>query len=125
MLPVLMHPGEELGNEAFATVTLALGPALALAAGLHEADDLFVINDGVVGPAGADASRRTFMENSISFRQAVTAPAVLADDFRGDAHAVPPRAVDKPMLYLAKCHMWLMSQKAMEKVPAIHESVDS
>ena len=36
---------------------------------------------------------------------------------------VPPRAVDKPMLYLARCHMWLMSQKAMEKVPAIHESV--
>ena len=36
---------------------------------------------------------------------------------------VPPNAVDNPMLYLARCHMWLISQKAMEKVPAIQESV--
>ena len=85
-IPRFDASGKELGNEPLAAVALSLGPAFALPAGLHETQGLFVINDGIVGPAGAHPFEEDLHGKFHIFCQAVTSPAIFTDNIGGDAH---------------------------------------
>ena len=87
---------------ALGAVELALGPPFSLAAGSHEAQRLFVVNDGVMDPAGPDAVGQAFHGEFHVLRQAVAAPAVFLHDVRSDAHARTAEAGGEAQVVLAQ-----------------------
>ena len=87
---------------ALGAVELALGPPFSLAAGSHEAQRLFVVNDGVMDPAGPDAVGQAFHGEFHVLRQAVAAPAVFLHDVRSDAHARTAEAGGEAQIVLAQ-----------------------
>ena len=78
---------EKDGNVALGAVELTLGPPLSLAAGGHEAQRLFIIDDSVMNPAGTDTVGQTLHGKFHVFCEAVAAPAVFLHNIRRNAHA--------------------------------------
>ena len=93
---------EKNGDVPFRAVELALCPAFALAAGSHEAQRFFIINDCIMNPAGTDAVRQAFHGKFHIFCQAVAAPAVFLHDICRDAHACAAKAGGKAQVVLAQ-----------------------
>ena len=93
---------EEDRDIALGAVELALGPPFSLAAGGHESQRLFIVNDGIMDPAGTDAVGQAFHGEFHILRQAVAAPAVFLHDVRGDAHARAAEAGRKAQVVLAQ-----------------------
>ena len=83
-------------------VELALRPSLSLTAGCHESERLFIIDDSVMDPAGADAVREALHGEFHVFCQAVAAPAVFLDDVGGNAHACAAKAGGQSHIVLAQ-----------------------
>ena len=68
-------------------------------------------------------SSKAFIVNSISSVRHV-APQPCLRNISVEIHIpVPPRQLDKPILYLAKCHTWFTTQKEIENTPEIQVSL--
>ena len=68
-------------------------------------------------------SNKAFIVNSISSVRQV-APQPCLRNISVEIHIpVPPRQLDKPILYLAKCHTWFTTQKEIENTPEIQVSL--
>ena len=78
---------QQLRDIPLRAVELSLCPALALTPGRHESDRLFIIDDSIVHPAGADAVGEALHGKFHILGEAFAAPAVFLDHVRGDAHA--------------------------------------
>lgn len=90
------------GDIALGAVELALGPPFSLAAGCHEAQRLFIVNDGIMNPAGADAVGEAFHGEFHVLRKAVAAPAVFLYNIRCNAHACTAEAGGQAQIVLAQ-----------------------